>query len=208
MARSKADRFYFENFIEAADCACRAAGYLVECLKKFQPDQVGKMLEVMHEHEHAADQKKHEMTMALAKAFVTPLDREDLAELSQNIDEVTDKIEEILQRFYINQIQTVTRDGLLFAKKIADCCRLMKDMLSELENFKKPEKLHAMIVELNHTEEECDAIYLESALRVREQRSDVLEIVAWREIYHCMESCADACEHVADSVETIVMKNT
>ena len=35
MARSKADRFYFENFIEAADCACRAAGYLVECLIGF-----------------------------------------------------------------------------------------------------------------------------------------------------------------------------
>ena len=77
-----------------------------------------------------------------------------------------------------------------------------------LENFKKPEKLHSMIVELNHAEEECDAIYLESALRVRDLNTDVLEIVAWREIYHCMESCADACEHVADSVETIVMKNT
>ena len=145
---------------------------------------------------------------ALAKAFVTPIDREDLAELSQNIDEVCDVIEEILQRFYVNQIQSATRDGILFAKKIAGCCRLMKDMLSELENFKKPEKLHSMIVELNHAEEECDAIYLESALRVRDLNTDVLEIVAWREIYHCMESCADACEHVADSVETIVMKNT
>ena len=205
---NKADRFYYENFREAAEHCCRAADYLVECLSSYKPDRIREMLEKMHEIEHSADKKKHEMSAALAKAFVTPIDREDLAELSQNIDEVCDVIEEILQKFYINQIQTVTRDGLLFAKKIADCCRLMKDMLSELENFKKPEKLHAMIVELNHTEEECDAIYLESALRVREQRSDVLEIVAWREIYHCMESCADACEHVADSVETIVMKNT
>ena len=205
---SKADRFYYENFKEAADYCCKAADYLVECLTTYRPDRIKDMLGKMHEIEHAADQKKHEMSAALAKAFVTPIDREDLAELSQNIAEVCDVIEEILQRFYVNQIQSATRDGILFAKKIAGCCRLMKDMLSELENFKKPEKLHSMIVELNHAEEECDAIYLESALRVRDLNTDVLEIVAWREIYHCMESCADACEHVADSVETIVMKNT
>ncbi|HIZ44842.1 MAG TPA: DUF47 family protein [Firmicutes bacterium] len=208
MARSKADRFYFENFIEAADCACRAAGYLVECLKKFQPDQVGKMLEVMHEHEHAADQKKHEMTMALAKAFVTPLDREDLAELSQNIDEVTDKIEEILQRFYVDQVAKVTPESIVIAEKIEGCCQLMKDMLTELEHFKKPEKLHEMIVELNHREEDCDRLYLEATRSLKDECSEVMDLFAWREIYDYMEDCVDACEHVADTVEMVVIKNS
>ena len=38
-------------------------------------------------------------------------------------------------------------------------------------------------------------------------RTDVLDIISWREIYDCLEACADACEHVADTIETIVMKN-
>ena len=38
--------------------------------------------------------------------------------------------------------------------------------------------------------------------------ADLLEIIAWREIYDYMEDCADACEHVADTVATVVMKNT
>ncbi len=205
---NKADKFYFENFIEAAEYSCKAADYLVECLTAYDPEQIEKMLETMHDFEHSADKKKHEMSTALAKAFVTPIDREDLAELSQNIDEVADTIEEILQRFYVNQIRTVSPEAILFAQKIADCCVLMKNMLMEFEHFKKSEHLKTMIIEINRAEEECDRFYLEAVIAVRKQCSEVLDIISWREIYDYMENCVDACEDVADSVGTIVMKNT
>lgn len=205
---NKADKFYFENFIEAAEYSCKAADYLVECLTAYDPEQIEKMLETMHDFEHSADKKKHEMSTALAKAFVTPIDREDLAELSQNIDEVADTIEEILQRFYVNQIRTVSPEAILFAQKIASCCVLMKNMLMEFEHFKKSDHLKTMIIEINRAEEECDRFYLEAVIAVRKQCSEVLDIISWREIYDYMENCVDACEDVADSVGTIVMKNT
>ena len=37
---------------------------------------------------------------------------------------------------------------------------------------------------------------------------DPLTVIAWREIYSYLEKCADACEHVANVVESIVMKNS
>lgn len=205
---SKADRFYFENFIGAADCCCQAAKYLEECLKHYDYKNIEQMLEKMHILEHDADLKKHEMTAALAKAFVTPIDREDLAVISQNIDEVADCIEEVLQRFYVDQITTVTPEALEFAGRIVECCELMRDMLKELSNFKKPQKLHSMIIDLSHMEETCDGLYLEATRKVRDHCNDILDIISWREIYDHMENCADACEHVGDSIELIVMKNT
>lgn len=205
---SKADRFYFDNFIGAANCCCQAANYLEECLKHYNYENIQQMLEKMHRLEHDADQKKHEMTAALAKAFVTPLDREDLAVISQNIDEVADCIEEVLQRFYVDQIQKVTPEALEFAGRIKECCQKMRDMLTELANFKKPQKLHEMIIDLNHMEEMCDNLYLDATLKVRDHCKDVFEFISWREIYDRMEECADACEHVGDSVDLIVMKNT
>jgi predicted phosphate transport protein (TIGR00153 family) len=205
---SKGDRFYFTNFVEAADYACKAANYLVDCLMRYDPKKIRAMLESMHNFEHLADQKKHEMSIALAKAFVTPLDREDLADISQCIDEVTDSIEEVLQRFYIDNIQNVPPEAIEFAKMIAVCCNLMKDMMVELENFKKPDKLHKIIIELNHAEENCDRFYIDAAQNARMRYQAVFEVLSWREIFDHMESCADACEHVADVVETVVMKNT
>lgn len=84
----------------------------------------------------------------------------------------------------------------------------MRDMLTELTNFKKPQKLHEMIIDLNHMEEMCDNLYLDATLKVRDHCKDVFEFISWREIYDRMEECADACEHVGDSVDLIVMKNT
>ena len=48
----------------------------------------------------------------LAKAFITPIEREDIILLSQNIDEMTDKIEDVLLRIYCNNVQTIRPDAL------------------------------------------------------------------------------------------------
>ena len=205
---SKADKFYFDNFSEAADQSLQAAQYLVACLNDYHPDNLEEMLTEMHEIEHIGDGKKHEMSAALAKAFVTPVDREDLALISQNLDEVTDAVEEVLQRFYMHDIRTVIPDAIAFANKLVECCVLMKAVLAEFVNFKKPAKLHELIVSLNNVEEECDQLYVNATRNIRTQCTDVLEILAWREIFEKMEHCADAAEHVGDCVETVVMKNT
>lgn len=205
---AKSDRFYFENFIEAADCCSKAAVYLQDCLTNYDYANIKTMLEKMHAYEHNADRVKHDMTNALAKAFVTPIEREDMAQISANIDEVADFIEEVLQRIYVNRIQTIMPEAITFAGKIVECCEMMKVMLGELANFKKPKRLHEMIIELSHKEEECDVLYLEGTLKAADFTSDVLTVIFWREVFEKLEKCADACEHVGDSIETIVMKNT
>lgn len=205
---AKNDRFYFDNFIAAADLCCSAAAYLESCLTDYDYSKIEAMLHKMHSIEHAADGKRHEMGAALARAFVTPLDREDLAQISHDIDEVADCIEEVLQRFYVDRIETVLPDAVEFASHIVESCKLMKVILQELANFKKPQKLHEMIVELNRQEGICDELYLKATRTIRDHTADVLTILSWREIFDKLEACADACEHVGDCIETIVMKNT
>ena len=204
---AKADRFYFENFLAAADCCCDAAQYLQECLRSYDYANIKEMLEKMHALEHKADGVKHEMTAALAKAFVTPMDREDMAQISANIDEVADFIEEVLQRMYVNRITAVMPEAVTFAGMIVECCQMMKEMLLELPNFKKPKKLIDQVIALSHKEEECDQLYLEATLKSADFSAEPLMVMFWRDIFDRLEKCADACEHVGDSIETIVMKN-
>jgi len=95
---AKGDKFYFENDAECAAPAKKAAIYPVECLEHYNPSNMEKMLKEMHTYEHGADMKKHEMNEMLAKAFVTPVDREDLDMMSQQLDTVLDLPEEVLQK--------------------------------------------------------------------------------------------------------------
>lgn len=205
---NKADRFYFDNLISAAEFGCKAANYLKDCLDDFDMNNIEQMLDEMHTFEHSADKERHKMSEALAKAFVTPIDREDLAEISHNVDEISDRVEEILQTLYINDIKTILPEAKEFCTKIVNCCIGVKEMLGEFSNFKKPTKLLSRIVNINDLEEECDKLYVTAVKNIKKHTSDVLEIISWREIYDCMENCADACEDVADAVGTIIMKNS
>ena len=67
----KSDAFYFENFCAVAGICGEAADYLVKCLVNYQPEKIENCMRTMHTYEHAADIKKHEMSHALAAAFIT-----------------------------------------------------------------------------------------------------------------------------------------
>lgn len=205
---AKGDKFYYENFAASAALSQKAASYLVECLENYNPDEIGAMIRHMHEIEHSADMKKHEMGDALAKAFVTPVDREDLDMLSRDLDDVTDKLEEILQKFYIYNVQTVEPAVIEFAKKLVHSCELLCSLMEEFENFKRSKKIRELVIALNDAEEECDQLYLASMRELTKSQQDVLTIISWREILECFEACADACEHVSECVGTVIMKNT
>lgn len=205
---AKGDKFYFENFAASTALSKKAAEYLVECLENYNPDNMEEMLKKMHEIEHSADEKKHEMDKALAKAFVTPVDREDLDMLAHNLDKVTDRIEEVLQRFYIYNIKTADESVIAFAKNLVKSCDVLSEIMAEFENFKRSKKIMPLIITLNDIEEECDKLYLLSMRKLSVEEKDVLTIVSMRKVYECFESCADACEHVGDSIGSVIMKNT
>ena len=204
----KSDNYYFENFIQCVECGCQAAMMLEENLANFDVNRLSENLDELHKIEHDADKKKHEMMGVLVKAFITPIEREDIILLSQCIDEVTDQIEDVLIRIYINNVHTIRPEALQFTKVIIRCCKVLKEIMEEFANFKKSKTLHGLIIEINALEEEGDRLFIDSMRRLHTEVTDPLEIIAWREIYNFLEKCCDACEHVADAVESVLMKNT
>ena len=205
---AKGDKFYFDNFTQCAQLTKKAADYLVECLENYEPGRIEKMLEERHEIEHNADLKRHEMVDALAKAFVTPVDREDLDMLSHNLDNVTDKIEDVVQKLYINNISKINPSAIVFAKQIVRACEYLCEIMDEFANFKKSKRIQTLIIKLNDIEDECDKIYLSSMRELMKDPKDVLVTISWREIFDCFESCADVCENVSESIGLVIMKNT
>ena len=208
MGSKQNNSFYFDNFIACADYSCQAAPLLDEAMKEFTPARVTQMLDEMHSVEHAGDEKKHEMLNVLAKAFITPIEREDIIELGHNIDEVTDKIEDVLLRLYCNNVKTIRPDALEMVAVVIKCCEEMKVLLSEFQNFRRSKKLQEHIIRINTLEEDADQLFINSMRDLHTTCTDTLTIVIWREIYIYLEKCVDACEHVADTVESVIMKNS
>ena len=177
-------------------------------LRQYDPAKIKERLDEMHKVEHAADDQKHELLNVLAHAFITPIEREDIILLSQNIDEVTDKIEDVLLRAYCNNIQSVRPDALDLSGVIIRACEALKGMLEQFADFKRSKTLRDYIIRINTLEEEADQLFISSLRTLHTTCTDPLEVIVWREIYIYLEKCADACEHVADTVESVVMKNS
>jgi uncharacterized protein len=204
----KAGTFYFNNFVESAAISCEAAEMLKSVLINFDVNKLEAQKVQLHEIEHKGDNTRHELIRKLVSAFITPIERDDLTKLSQNLDDVTDAIEDILIRIYMTNITQIRPDSIDFAELVVHCCNTMKEMLEEFSNFKKSKKLKDLIIELNRLEEVGDDKYVRCMRNLHTTCTDPIEVIAWREIYDIFERCCDTCENVADILESIAIGNT
>lgn len=204
----KQDAYYFNNFIKCSEYSCQAAELLKSIASDFNPENVEKYISEMHVIEHAADIKKHELTGMLVKSFITPIDREDIVHVSQNIDEMTDKIEDVLIRIYCNHIVKIRPDALELIEVVGKCCDEVLKMMKEFADFKHSKKLKEHIININSLEEEADKLYISCMRNLHGSKNDLMEVIAWRDVYTFLEKCSDTAEHIADIVESVAMKNS
>ena len=204
----KGDYKFYEAFVNCADKACRAAAMLNEALTDFDVASLPRRMDEMHAVEHEADMIKHELTEELMRAFITPIEREDIDELSDNIDEIVDCLEDVLIRVYINNVSRMRPDAVEFAGLLKECCAKVMASLQEFPNFRKSKELKNMLIGINAMEEACDRLFIKAMRRLHTDGRGTIDIIAWREIYIYLEKCADACEHAADCIEHVIMKNS
>ena len=204
----KQDNFYFETFIKCAEHAVEASRILRRSIESYNPDGLDSILEEIHNTEHAADMKKHEMMNVLAKAFITPIERDDIILLSQCLDEVVDKIEDVVLRLYCDNIRTIRPEMIQAVDIVEKFFSEMKLMMEDFSDFKHSKTLHERIVRINTLEEEADRIFISSMRAIHTTEKDPVEIIIWRDVFRYLEQCADACEHVAEACEKAYMNNT
>ena len=207
MAR-KNEYNYFDAFANLSKFSYDLAISLNETLKNFDPNFItGKVTEA-HAIEHNADIAKHEIMNRLVKEFLPPIEREDITSLTQEIDDVTDSVEDVLIYIDMFNIQTIRPEILRFTDLIVRCCKAMDEALEEFKNFKGSKKLHDKVIEINRLEEDGDALYVDSMRNLYHTSTDPIELMCWTEILHRLEKCCDNCEDVANVLESIVMKNS
>lgn len=207
MARKKSNN-YFQMFIGMAEDSIRASQLLEKTAKSYNPDKIERQVKSIHEIEHGTDEKKHEIIKALATEFITPIEREDIVSLTWELDDVLDLIEEIFQTFYMFNIQEIRPHAIDFCDLIVRSTTAMKACFDEFENFHKSETIIGRIIEVNVVEELADALYLKAMRELYTKEKDPIKILAWSTIYDKLERTCDRCEHVADAIERVIMKNS
>lgn len=197
---------YFNMFVVSAEYTCTAANSLLDLITNCT-DIENKVNEI-HRIEHEADIHFHKIFEQLNKSFITPIEREDILLLANNLDNITDSIEDIAYRFLMFDITTVSDEAIKFVDIIIRSCNELKIALTEFNKFKKSNIIAQKILEVNNCEEEGDRLYHSTIRKLFMNSKEPIEIMKWREIFEKMEDCLDSCEDTANALEGIIMKNT
>jgi predicted phosphate transport protein (TIGR00153 family) len=196
---------YFDVLIKAASYANQAAVALEELLNNYV--DVAVKANAIHELEHAADDECHRLTDALNIAFITPIDREDLYGMIKSIDDITDHIEDVSNRFDMFNILVVRPEAIQMSKLIVRATSVLYEALMEFKTFKKSTKVHDLIKDINTIEGEGDRLYRKIVKSLFTENELIVDIIKWKDIYDDMENVLDSCEDVADIIEGVLMKN-
>ena len=201
---------YFDSFIAQTDVCLEEANLLVKSVETFSSaDALGEITALAHEIEHRGDQINHAVYNNIATDFITPMERDDLLSVAQCLDEVTDNIEEVMWAFYMYDIREMRPEALEFANIIKKSCEALNAGMKEFKNYKKSPDLRPHLIEVNDCEEEGDRLFFTAMRRLYVEDADSpMKVLVWSRLYNSLEKCCDACEHVADVVQTALLKNS
>jgi predicted phosphate transport protein (TIGR00153 family) len=196
---------FFDLFEESARNIIKASQALKEMIDSWQfiDSRVAEITEL----EHEGDSIAHQVISLLHRTFVTPFDREDIAELAHTMDDILDFIHAAADSMFIYKITCPTQR----AKELADIIVLGANEVEKAVNGlrRKAEFKHILesCVEINRLENMADRVYRAAIGELFENSTDIANIIKWREIYEHLESATDRCEDVADVLEGVALKN-
>ncbi|MBE5816376.1 MAG: DUF47 family protein [Clostridiales bacterium] len=208
MAKKQKNNYYFDAFVKMAEYSCAAADMLKNILSSFDSENIFEQIQKVHEIEHAGDTVRHELVNTLAKEFIAPIERDNIMQLAEQIDSVTDTIEDVAVRLYMYNVKEISPVAIEFADIVCSCCDEMKKMLLEFPNFKKSSTINNHLIEINRFEEEGDRLYIQAIHDIYKEGELTVKSQSWAETIEYLERCCDACEDVAEVVENVIMNNT
>jgi hypothetical protein len=197
------DKFY-AFFLKQAEIICQAAHLLLEGVRIGNSRLAGAATEISV-LEHRGDEIIHGIFKRLNQTFITPIDPEDIHNLSSALDNVLDGIEDTAHRLVSYEIDPIPGDMVELAVIVDSCAQAAKRAFETLEK-KGPILEHC--IEINRLENEADLISRSAVADLFHKQKDPITLIKLKEVYEFLENTIDRFEDVADVLQNVAVKNS
>ncbi|HYP16819.1 MAG TPA: DUF47 family protein [Opitutus sp.] len=151
---------------------------------------------------------RHQMTEELSKTFVTPLEREDIEELSFALYRIPKAIEKIVERLSIYPGRVPHAAFQRQAELLNLAAEAVVFMVKELRGGTHIEKIREANDRLQYAEGEADKVMLGLLKDLYHGPYDAKELVILQELYEMVEQAVDRCRNAGNIVVQIVLKHS
>jgi predicted phosphate transport protein (TIGR00153 family) len=195
---------FFNLFSKQVEVISEASGLLLDGARAGN-SRLAEVAKLIINLEHKGDEIIHEIFTRLNQTFITPLDPEDIHNLSSKLDDVLDGIEDAVHRMVAYRLDAIPEGMIALAEIIHRCCLAMQKAFQALE---KNEKVMDHCIEINRLENEADNLVRGKVAELFQNETDAIRLIKLKEIYEFLEGTTDSCEDVADVLQNVVVKNS
>src|SRR5664279_4363561 len=201
------DHSFFPLFESDAQNLVKAAELLKEIFNSTDVIEHERIFKEIKDVEHIGDEITNKTYEQLNKSFITPFDREDIHELTANIDDVVDSINGIARRICLyrpKKMMAIYKEmgGLVYegAKEVESAIHCLKDPVA---NKEKITRACGVVTAIEHKDDE---LYFVGVSELFEKEEDPKELIKNNKILEILERCADEEEDVTDTLKSILIK--
>ena len=178
-------------------------------LSRFRDDSVNAadVAKSLSELEHRGDQVVGEVEEALARTFVTPIDREDIHRLSNDLDNVIDMTNLAARSCNLLGVDRPTKSMVALMDTLVESTRLLSTAVGHLRK-----RAYGHMSDVTRTirrlEKEGDTVF-RAALTVlfHDDAIDAKQLLREKEVLEEIEQAIDHCDHVAETLGNLAIKH-
>lgn len=194
---------FFDLFKQSAQNALEGARALKVMMDNYDNPQAS--WKILKDLEHEGDRITHRTIRSLNQTFLTPIDAEDIHALTTALDNVMDAIEAAASRMVLFRIEKPTGE----AKELCDTIvNASEQLVKAVSHMPRLDDIDEYCIEINRLENQADDIYRKAIGHLFENGTSPMDVIKWLDIYDILESATDRCEDVANTLETIGLKNS
>lgn len=192
----------FDTQLDAlAQKAVMAAEAVVEMIR--HPQSAPEHAKAVGELEHSADRIVRD-TVSLQTSHLGAVERADLLNLLEGVDDIVDAADAIAQRVWLHQVPGPTEEAKALAQVFLQSAKGVQRVIRALRTMGGAHEVLDLCVELNRLERQGDELYRQSMLALFSGKYDAMHIARWKDVYERLERGVNKCEDVAKIVEGLV----
>jgi predicted phosphate transport protein (TIGR00153 family) len=204
MRLTPSNKKYYELFSLGANNIVDVTKLLTRFVEEL-PAHSTELRERMTEFEHIGDDITHQVMNELNSSFVTPFDREDIYRLAARLDDIVDNIDAAVDLAIIYQITDLPDEVREQVDLLSKAAEATSEAMGRLRTMKD---LPSYWIEINRLENAADKVYRNTLGLLFSGKFDALTVLKIKDVVDSLEQAADGFEHVADTVQTIVVKES
>ena len=199
---------FYPKYQQMADYVVEAANLLMDMISleddRFKQEEVYERIKAL---ETQCDLLGTEIFSLINDSRYTPLDRTDMHNLCDKMDDVLDFIESSAKRMMLYQPKNMNNQTMHMAELVIECAKCIRVAMGELPNIKRhPAVALEQCQTLHDLEHEGDDLYGEFVHALFEQETDARELIKIKEIMVGLETATDCANHVGKTLKLTIIK--